>query len=168
MEKFGFLIRFCIWVNRKSSKNIQEIQEAESLKDELMVIRSWSQRIHFKLNYIGNFENVLIISNWAKQSKLQDFRKHNLRRILIFFWSKKLTRAFTLIILGAYMFSLLAAGSQRPLYKSILSGDRHTAELQQSYGQIHLEINRSRIRKRNYHTGYMIGMPPEPSSPAEM
>lgn len=28
MEKFGFLIRFCIWVNRKSSKNIQEIQEA--------------------------------------------------------------------------------------------------------------------------------------------
>lgn len=66
MEKFGFLIRFCIWVNRKSSKNIQEIQEAESLKDELMVIRSWSQRIQFKLNYIGNFENVLIISNWAK------------------------------------------------------------------------------------------------------
>ena len=113
-----------------------------------MVIRSWSQRIQFKLNYIGNFENVLIISNWAKQSKLQDFRKHTLRRILIFFSSKKLTGAFTLIILRAYMFSLLAAGSQRPLYKSILNGDRHTAELQRSYGQIHLEINHSRILEK--------------------
>lgn len=46
------------------------------------------------------------------------------------------------------MFSLLAAGSQRPLYKSVLNGDRHTAELQQSYGQIHLEINHSRIREK--------------------
>ena len=46
------------------------------------------------------------------------------------------------------MFPLLTAGSQRPLYKSVLNGDRHTAELQQSYGQIHLEINRSRIREK--------------------